>query len=655
MRLLHFSLLSLGLSLIWQVTASNIEDLSAKDKSNVTKPKLEPEGTDIKTATPIEIEPANYSEENTPQKRDLNDFLEVVAEITTFQNVFFKHFTNIYSFDCKTKTLTLNGDSSSEGFSWEVYVLRVCYSKLSIKTLIFKNLAIGRIIFKTIKYFLCCYQDTLEALFFDRCFFSPIFAIQDGLKLNSLYTAKITHCALDVKILKNILDLFPRTLQTLELSQLYTNSSAIDHIHYRYYLTLDFSSLNVHERFPDLKNLAVKGNDIINFPFENFKNLEKIEANDRLFKSFDLTTELEKLSNLKVIKASNYNLKDYFNYFARRKITIDSDTSTIIQSYNLSNIHNLLSTVTNVSFDFNEFVANDINRITWGNESNFKHLKSVTFHCIKHTYNIAFMKSVLTHFQGIRSINFNLCIKNITVNQINESFLEIATFDKIENVHFADFSSRDTSATCEFIIQILKRVPNLKSLFISNMSKDVIDLLFNRLQEGKLKFSNLKKINTNYYGDVPINLLLWFIQTFNIEELIINSCKLLFYSNEPLNFSSKTLNKPRINSAFAKNNVILKKCFHNIVNLRELYFFGKPDLIKLFENNSTTEKVTFEYQFDVSVDFDELFAVLKTFKNLKCICVKYVTFYHSSISLAFRRYFEKGKVELFFLPHREKV
>lgn len=67
--------------------------------------------------------------------------------------------------------------------------------------------------------------------------------------------------------------------------------------------------MNLPKRFPHLKNLAVKENDIMNFGFEDFKSLEIFEASDKLYESFDLEKELKYLSNLKIINLTNIILR----------------------------------------------------------------------------------------------------------------------------------------------------------------------------------------------------------------------------------------------------------------------------------------------------------------------------------------------------------
>ena len=647
MRLLHFVFFSLGLPLILQATASNIEDLSVKDKSNVTKPKLEPGDTDTKTTTPIGIEPLICSEENNESEENaLITFLKAATLNPPIQNVFFKYITDIYTYDCKSKTLMINCVSRSTEISILLYDIRSGFSTEIVKRMVLKNLFIGYAIIKTIKYFLSCYRDTLEVLNFDHCFFTPNFAIQYGLNLEKLHTAKITHCVLDDKILKNILDLFPSSLQTLELSYLCNKKENDNYVVFGDYLTLNFLDLNVHVRFPRLKNLSVKENDIENFQFENLKNLEEFEANDKLYKSFDLTTELKKMKDLKRIKTDEYDLKDYLNSFVKRNFIVDNNTPIEIRRDDLPNIRKILSTFKTACFCFDDFTINDINFIPLENESNFENLKDVKFCNFKHTHDIAFMNCILTRFHGIHTITVILHFKDITAEQITASFNEIENYDKIENVHFNVnvISNAPAPSTCEFIIQILKRVPNLRSLSFGNMNPGVIDMLFNRLQNEKLKFPNLKKIDTKYCKG-SIDLLLWFIQTFDIEELNIESSKLECYSNELLNnFSNKTLKKLRIISTTIDNPDLLKKFFSNMKKLKELHLLSDPHFMKLFEDNSIIEKVTFEYYYPGDKK-EPLFAILKTFKILKYIYIKYDARYHSSVASAFKKHFKDKKVE----------
>lgn len=734
--------------------------LPATVKHNLTKGKLKK-----KTKIQKRIKSVSLSEENTPKKRYLNDFLELVVPHTPpIQDLFFKHFTNIYSFDRKTKTLILNGDNSSEGFSWEVYVLRVCYSKLSIKTLIFKNLTIGRNIFETIIYFLSCYQNTLEVLIFDHCFFSSNFAIQNYSNLDKLHTAKITYCALNEEILKKTLSLFPNSLKTLEISHLCCNSSVDNYQHYGEYLLLDFSGLDL-KCFSTLKNLAIKKNDIMNFRFENFKNLEEIEVNDNLFKSYDLlkefytlikpiitdctdlsfgidlstlgsklsewndliekelpyllsaiyisaeviTTEfvnelnlisesitlkyrdllelqesvnynsdnlhelrlkfleisneicklrnlipkecpklsdrLNKLKNLKTIKTDEYDFRDYLDCFASRNIIVDSNTHMEILHNDLPNIRKILLTFANVYFCLPNFTANDINAIRFDDESNFESLKKVTFYRITNTDNIAFIKYILKCCYNIRTITFNLSVENITAEQIAESFNEMKTYDKIENVNFTVSSCNDASATCEFIFQMLKRVLNLKYLLFECSNEDVIDMLFNRIQKEKLKFTNLQKIDTkNYNGS--INLLLWFMQTFPIEELNIDSYNLSCSPNDALdNFLNKRLRKLCIDQLPTTNDVLLKNIFNGMVNLKELYFNCNSDLVTLFENNSTIETIIFKGTLFQHEHSGMIFSTLETFKSLKRIYMKFHENSHSYVTSTFNNHFRDKKVE----------
>ena len=616
-------------------------------------------------------------------------------------------------------------------------------------------------------------KDTLEELTFDHFYFTSQFVLHNNFKLEKLHTARITYCALNEKILKKTLSLFPSSLQALELSHLCINSSVDNYQLYGEYLILDFSYLNV-ERFRHLKNLAVKENNISKFRFENFEDLEEFEC-DKLLNAYDLlkmfytlimpkTTEcsnlsmpqlnsshnlsifelnlsrnlskwkslmekysyllnaiyvsaelvtakfnqlkqisesmkfikevcgkiyelenfysyvyyddvkdefskifaeisklqdllpeecpklsdkLKKLRNLKRINTGEYDFRDHLNYFAEKNIVVDDISSFTISHDDLPNIFKILSTFTNVFFNLRSFTADAINRIPLENEDKFKHFNNVTFTSFNNTYGIVFMNRILNYFLGIRTITVRLSIENITAEQVAESFNGVEAYDNIENVHFTNCSS-DIFVAYEFIIQILKRVPNLKSLSFEYMKEDIVDMLFSRIQKEQLKFSSLQKIDTRLY-DGSINLLLLFTQTFPIEELNIDSYKLPCSPNEVLNtFSSKTLRKLRITRAPTDNDIFLKKCFSDMVNLKELHFKYDPDLITLFENNSTIEKVAFEnswFNFEYS---EMVFPILRTFKSLKCIYVEYYETSHSYVLAAFKKHFENREVELIF-------
>ncbi|MDP1069150.1 hypothetical protein, partial [Klebsiella pneumoniae] len=68
-------------------------------------------------------------------------------------------------------------------------------------------------------------KDALEKLTINHFYFTSQFVIHNNFKLKNLKIVKITHCALNKKILKKILDSFPSSLKALELSHLCTNSS----------------------------------------------------------------------------------------------------------------------------------------------------------------------------------------------------------------------------------------------------------------------------------------------------------------------------------------------------------------------------------------------------------------------------------------------
>ncbi len=274
------------------------------------------------------------------------------------------------------------------------------------------------------------------------------------------------------------------------------------------------------------------------------------------------------------------------------------------------------------------------------------------------------MKCILNRYHNIRTITIELNTQNSNANYIAEPFHEIIpnfqvqNYDKIERVHFDFCFSSDTSAKCEIIIQILKRVPNLKSLSFKDMEKDVINMVFNRLQIEKLEFANLKKIDTNEYVG-SIYLLFWFTQTFDIEELNIElfesfcspneSFESLCSPNELLdNFSSEKLKKLIISSDATDNDVFLKKSFSNMKNLKELHLSCNPYLIKLFENNSTIEKVVFESILYYHRDSEMFFAILKTFESLKCIYMVFHKNSHCDTISAFKNHFQGREVELIF-------
>ena len=100
-------------------------------------------------------------------------------------------------------------------------------------------------------------------------------------------------------------------------------------------------------------------------------------------------------------------------------------------------------------------------------------------------------------------------------------------------------------------------------------------MLYALLKNEKLEFPNLKKIDINAYNG-SIDLLLWFIQSFNINELNINYSTLNCNSSKLLNdFSNNTLRTLRISSYVSTDNVdLLKKCFSNMKNLKELYILS---------------------------------------------------------------------------------
>ena len=111
------------------------------------------------------------------------------------------------------------------------------------------------------------------------------------------------------------------------------------------------------------------------------------------------------------------------------------------------------------------------------------------------------------------------------------------------------------------------------------------------------------------------------------------------------------MKKLRIASTTTDNDLFQKKCFEKMANLKELHLLNNPDLINLFENNSTIEKVTFEYG---NFNFDEavkLLNILETFENLRCIYMKFSSAFHINVILAFENHFIGREVELIFLAN----
>ena len=94
MRLLHFTFLSLGLTFILYATVSYIKDIYVKHESNSTEPKikLESEDTDIKTATPIEIETSIYSKKYTESEENaLINFLKEYGHTPPIRDAFYRY------------------------------------------------------------------------------------------------------------------------------------------------------------------------------------------------------------------------------------------------------------------------------------------------------------------------------------------------------------------------------------------------------------------------------------------------------------------------------------------------------------------------------------------------------------------------------------
>ena len=177
------------------------------------------------------------------------------------------------------------------------------------------------------------------------------------------------------------------------------------------------------------------------------------------------------------------------------------------------------------------------------------------------------------------------------------------------------------------------------------MHESFINVLFNQMQREQLKFPNLQKIDTEAY-DGSINLLFWFMQTFPIEELRIDCYTLSCSPNDALdNFSSKTLRKLCIAQLLTANDVLLKKFFNGMVNLKELYFEFDPNPITLFKNNCSIEKVLFTDTWFQREYSEMIFSTLKTFKSLKRIYMRFLEEHNSYVTSAFNKHFKDKKVE----------
>ena len=616
-----------------------------------------------------------------------------------------------YSYDDKTKTLMVKGANPSTGISISLDDIQSNSSESSVVIIMVKNQFITYASANSNIYFSDCYQnifntliidfchyspfkpiefiptslsnvkmlkiincnrintfgnlldrfkDNLEELVIEECHFSTEFNVPSNVNLTKLQCARLIRCSLNTSILKNILALFPESLHILEISHLCINGENTKYVIFDNYLTLDFIDLKVHERFPSLKSLTSKGNNIKNFQFKNFKELEKIDAtdnNNELFEPCDLETKLENFKNFKGIEGieSTEKLKEYYEDYFKDKQSAPINFKSYKEDYERLNDHHKLSTYTEVSFR-PYFIAKDLNSITLERNRNFEHLKCLYLNTIHSPDAVVIMNRILNDFYGVRTISVQLPIEDITVEQIKESFEGITVYDKIENIQFQALLTCGTPRTCEFMIQVLKRVPNLKSLVFDHFNKffhedthDFILMLYIRLVNEKLKFPNLKKIDIDTYNG-SIELLLWFIQKSNITELNINNSILNCNSSQLLNdFSNNTLRTLRISGGVYTDNVdLLKKCFSNMKNLQELYILRNTGSIILFEANSIIEKVTIGKLNYAWFNYNVPFAVLKTFTNLKCICVGCKTYERPNVISAFEEHFEGRNVELIF-------
>ena len=70
--------------------------------------------------------------------------------------------------------------------------------------------------------------------------------------------------------------------------------------------------------------------------------------------------------------------------------------------------------------------------------------------------------------------------------------------------------------------------------------------------------------------------------------------------------------------------------------------------VNLFKYNSTIEEVTVENDTNMEQFFEDIFAALKTFENLKCIYMRYHNYSYNDVTSAFKKPFTGRDVELSF-------
>ena len=562
-----------------------------------------------------------------------------------------------YDYEPETGTLVLESVHLSSVASEVTQDSSIASSWSNTKIFIVKNIIISSKIVKIIVDILHSCQDAIEVLIFDHGYFLTDFTLDLSLNLKELRTVKIIHCSLNGMILKNILNIFPKSLQTLELTGLYRRSKNYNYLYIGNYLKLDFSYLDTYERFPSLKRISIKENEVKGFSWYLFEDLEEIDANNFALGSHTISHEemfnrLSNLKNLKVIKSKFYAyFTKWLQYFEEKNIILDCKEPLHIEKHHLQKISLILSTCTRISFFMYVFDESNINFDTVVQDKECRQLSTVKFGHIKNINHIYLMNSFLRRFQSINKMEIFFYNTKVTEEDINLAFSNVEPYVNIEEISFTWGLMDTISTVIQFIVQVLKRLPSLKSISFESFFPEDNEMIFARLTEENMSFPMLQKINiAPFLTCNNFNPFFWPLQNASVKELNIESYYSVCTESELLeNFTNNTLEKLSIGGEFIDCEPFIKRIFEKITNLKKLTIERKHRAISLFENNPTIQKFAFLRTNPKAKCCEYIFKVLKTFKELQCVYLKFDDESRfEEIGKIFNKYFKDTSVELIF-------
>lgn len=383
-------------------------------------------------------------------------------------------------------------------------------------------------------------EDKLEILFFENCHFLSNFSRELGnFKFKTAESLTLKNCSISKKNLSAFISALPKSLTQLclcgiryEGNKVQLNWHELKRFKKLNNLQLDDMLLDKNDticelaRFKKLSNLSLADNlfDRNAFPFilmKSLKKLEKLDISSSFMYSLTMPiTMMEKFSeSLRFIRDNSCDMREFY------KVKLSDESSRIILDCDIPNdLHYLFDDfsfifrLTSHSIDINHALLDNFMIQLEENEEkgtlNLDHVTSIKFRREISDVNLGQTFKFLSFLPKLKNLSFE--IQNVgksIIRIMKKKFNSLPEIDKL-TVQVSK-SIGNLINPQDFIFEILKLFPNLKTIEIPEVMWGLFDNSFGKRREDEeLMFRNLEFFSIEYskfYTEKNLKCLLWFI------------------------------------------------------------------------------------------------------------------------------------------------